>query len=102
VITVRQHEQIIETVFVSDAGRDQKRYRHLKRIAKKQWLSGKPVRGEHSNQQLWCHVRRMHEDAAWHPLPAASRGCAPDIPAACCSLSAYARSRPMQAASYGA
>ncbi len=64
VITVRQHGKIIETVFVTDQGLDQQRYRHLKRSAKKQWLSGKPVKGEHSNQQLWQHVRRMNEDAA--------------------------------------
>ncbi len=64
VITVRQHQQIIETVFVSDHGLDQQRYRHLKRIAKKQWQSGKPVAGEHSNQQLWRHVGRMNADAA--------------------------------------
>jgi transposase len=37
VITVRQHQHIIETVFVTDHGLDQQRYRHLKRIAKKQW-----------------------------------------------------------------
>jgi putative transposase len=64
VITVRQHNTIIKTVFVTDHGLDQARYRHLKRIAKKQHLSGKPVQGEQSNQQLWRHVRRMNEDAA--------------------------------------
>src|SRR5215469_18160848 len=64
VITVRKHDQIIETVFVSDHGLDAHRYRHLKRIAKKQWLSGKPVKGEHSNQQLWRHVDRQNADAA--------------------------------------
>jgi transposase len=64
VITVRQDERIIETVFVTDQGLDQHRYRHLKRIAKKQWQSGRPVKGEHSNQQLWAHVRRMNESAA--------------------------------------
>jgi len=64
VITVRQHGQIIETVFVSDHGLDAHRYRHLGRIAKKQWQSGKPVKGEHSNQQLWRHVDRLNEDAA--------------------------------------
>ena len=64
VITVRQQSTILETVFVTDHGLDQQRYRHLKRIAKKQWQSGKPVQGEHSNQQLWGHVRRMNEDAA--------------------------------------
>ena len=64
VITVRQHQQIMETVFVTDHGLDQQRYRHLRRIAKKQWQSGKPVAGEHSNQQLWRHVGRMNADAA--------------------------------------
>jgi hypothetical protein len=64
VLTVRQDGNIIETVFVRDHGLDQHRYGHLKRIAKKQWQSGKPVKGEHSNQQLWRHVGRMNEDAA--------------------------------------
>lgn len=63
-ISVRQHERIIETVFVTDHGLDQHRYRHLKRIAKKQWQSGKPVQGERSNQQIWQHIRHMNEDAA--------------------------------------
>src|SRR6266581_4722279 len=61
VITVRQRDRIIESRFVSDKGLDQQRYRHLKRIAKKQWLTGKPVKGEQSNQQLWRHIRRMNE-----------------------------------------
>ena len=64
VITVRQSHRIIECRFVSDKGLDQQRYQHLKRIAKKQWQSGKAVKSEHSNQQLWSHVRRMNEDAA--------------------------------------
>ena len=64
VITVRQHGQIIQTVFVTDHGLDAHRYRHLKRIAKKQWQSGRPVKGEHSNQQLWRHVDRLNADAA--------------------------------------
>jgi transposase len=65
VITVRQHGTIIDTIFVTDHGLDQHRYRHLKRIAKKQWQSGKPVKSEHSSRQLWQHVRRMNEDAAY-------------------------------------
>jgi IS605 OrfB family transposase len=64
VITVRQLGQITETIFVRDHGLDRARYQHLKKISKKQYLSGKPVRGEHSNRQLWQHVRRMNEDAA--------------------------------------
>jgi len=64
VITVRQKAAIIETVFVTDHGLDAHRYRHLKRIAKKQWQSGRSVAGEHSNQQLWRHIDRLNEDAA--------------------------------------
>jgi hypothetical protein len=64
IITVRQKAAIIETVFVRDHGLDAHRYRHLRRIVRKQWQSGKPVKGEHSNQQLWRHIRRMNEDAA--------------------------------------
>ena len=76
VITVRQGGTIRETVFVRDQGLDQARYRHLKRIAKKQWLSGKPVKGEHSNQQLWGHVRRMNEDAAHNVARRIANVCA--------------------------
>jgi transposase len=64
VITVRAHGQIIETVCVRDHGLDRARYLHLKKISQKPYLSGKAVTGEHSNQQLWRHVRRMNEDAA--------------------------------------
>jgi IS605 OrfB family transposase len=64
VITVRQHGTVIQTRFESDQGLDQHRYRHLKRISKKQWQAGKPVKGEYSNQQLWRHIRRQNLDAA--------------------------------------
>jgi len=64
VITVRQHGTIIQTRFVSDHGLDQHRYRHLKRVAKKQWQAGKPIKGERSNQQLWRHIRRQNTDVA--------------------------------------
>lgn len=64
VITVRQHGRIQATRFVSDQGLDQHRYRHLKRVAKKQWQSGKAVKGERSNQHLWAHVRRQNQDSA--------------------------------------
>jgi IS605 OrfB family transposase len=76
VLTVRQNGKIIETVFVTDHGLDHHRYRHLKRLAKKQWLSGKPVAGEHSNQQLWGHVRRMNEDAAHKVARSIANVCA--------------------------
>jgi IS605 OrfB family transposase len=64
VITVRKLGMILETVFVSDAGLDQHRYQHMKQVSKKQWQSGKPVKGEHSNQQLWSHIHRQNLDTA--------------------------------------
>jgi IS605 OrfB family transposase len=64
VITVRQHGQIKATRFVSDHGLDQHRFRHLKRVAKKQWQTGPPVKGERSNRQLWAHIRRQNLDTA--------------------------------------
>ena len=76
VITVRQRQSILETVFVRDHGLDQARYHHLKRIAKKQWQSGKPVKGERSNQQLWRHIRRQNTDAAHKAAHAIVRVCA--------------------------
>jgi len=76
VITVRQNGKVIETLFVRDQGLDQHRYRHLRRISTKQWLSGKPVKGERSNMQLWQHTRRMNTDAAHQTARAIARVCA--------------------------
>lgn len=75
VITVRQHEQILKTVFVRDRGLDQHRYKHLKRVAKKQWQSGKPVKGEPSNHQLWQHLRRQNRDVAHQTARAIAQVC---------------------------
>ena len=76
VITARQHGQVIQTRFVSDQGLDQARFAHVKRIARKQWQSGKPVKGEHSNQQLWAHIRRMNTDAAHKAARTIAQVCA--------------------------
>jgi putative transposase len=75
VITVRQHGTIQETVFVTDKGLDQHRYRHLKRIGKKQWQSGKPVKGERNSTHLWQHIRRMNTDTAHKTARAIARVC---------------------------
>ena len=64
VATVRQKEKVIATLFFKDKGLDQHRYRHLKKISKKQWQSGNAVKGEHSNIKLWKHIRRTNEDFA--------------------------------------
>jgi hypothetical protein len=61
---------------VHDHGLDQARYQHLKRIAKKQWQSGKPVKGERNSQQLWRHVRRQNRDAAHKGARAIANVCA--------------------------
>jgi len=76
VITVKQGERLIESLFISDQGLDQHRFRHLKRIAKKQWQSGKPVKGEQSNQQLWGHIRRMNEVASHRVARSIATVCA--------------------------
>jgi len=64
VITVRKDGKIIKTVFIKDEGFDFHRYRHVKLVSKRQWQSGKPVKGESSNRLLWGHVRRMNESCA--------------------------------------
>src|SRR5258708_13587651 len=63
--TVRQDERIIETVFLTDHDLNQARYRHLKKIARKQWQTGKPIKGEHSNKQLCRHGCRKNDDATY-------------------------------------
>jgi len=92
VVTVRRDEQILETVFIRDHGLDQARYRHLKKIARKQWQTGKPIKGECSNQDLWRHVRRTNEDAARHLSPVRSRPSVRSTPAASSSSSGCASS----------
>ncbi len=76
VVTVRQHDKIIESVFIKDRGLDQHRYRHLKHISKNQWLSGKPVKGERNCASLWQHIRRMNTDAAHKTARSIARICA--------------------------
>src|SRR5260370_8402102 len=78
VMTVRQHGVIQETRFVSDQGLDQHRYQHLKCVAKKQWQSGKAVKGERSNQRLWAHLRRQHGDCAHKTARAIVEVCEKD------------------------
>jgi transposase len=76
VITVKQRDRVLESRFISDKGLDQARYKHLKRIARKQWQSGKPVKDEHSNQQLWRHIRRMNNNAAHRVARSIANVCA--------------------------
>jgi putative transposase len=65
VVTVRHRERIIQTRFVRDRGLDQHRYRHLKRISKRQWQSDRHVKGEHHCRHLWDHIRRTNRNVAY-------------------------------------
>ncbi len=47
----------------------------MKRVSKKQWQSGTPIKGERSNAQLWQHIRRMNSDAAHKTARAICRVC---------------------------
>lgn len=76
VITIRHHGIILESHFLTDHGLDQHRYRHLRRVAKKQWQSGKAVKGEQSNQDLWRHIRHMNEAAAHQVSQGIAQVCA--------------------------
>jgi len=64
VITVRWQGKIIETVFVTDNGLDQHRYQHMRVVSRHQWQSGKPVKGERSDVDLWAHIQRTNDDFA--------------------------------------
>src|SRR5260221_13857126 len=46
VVTVRRDEQLLEREFIRDHGLDEARYRHLQKIARKQWQTRKPNKPE--------------------------------------------------------
>jgi hypothetical protein len=76
VITVRQHGTIIETVFITDHGLDQQRYRHLRRI-KAPW--GKLVWCPHCHYEAnadWNASVNVHHSffKEWHWQPRLKKG----------------------------
>ncbi|MCL8207485.1 MAG: transposase [Actinomycetia bacterium] len=42
-----------------------KREKALQKVTRKQWRSGKPVKGEHSNRLLWSYIRNLDGTVAW-------------------------------------
>ena len=42
-----------------------KREKALQKVARKQRASGRPVKGERSNRDLWGYIRRLDEALAW-------------------------------------
>ena len=66
VVTVRQGGKIRKVKFFRGEKVEAHRLQHLIKVFKKQQKSGKPVRGERSNQQLWRHLRETNTDVAHH------------------------------------
>jgi len=64
VITIKQGNKLLKTEFISGEKNNHLRYKALQKITKKQRLSGKPVRGEKSNKNLWEYVSNLNEDTA--------------------------------------
>jgi len=60
VITVRKNKKIVFVKFFRSEKIESHRLRHLKKIFSKQKKSGKPVKGERSNRQLWKHIGEMN------------------------------------------
>jgi IS605 OrfB family transposase len=61
VITVRKGGKIVNVLFFRCEQIEAHRLRHLKKIFSKQKKSGKAVKGERSNKQLWKHIGQMND-----------------------------------------
>lgn len=64
VVTIMEGEKLIKTEFVSGAKINDSRYSALKKITKKQRQSGKLVKGEKSNKNLWKYISNLNNDTA--------------------------------------
>jgi len=60
VITVRKNGKIVFVKFFRSKHLEAHRLRHLIKIFNKQKKSGKAVKSERSNRQLWKHIREMN------------------------------------------
>jgi IS605 OrfB family transposase len=61
VITVRKGGKIVFVKFIRCEQIEAHRLRHLQKIFKKQHKSGKAVKGQRSNKQLWEHIGSMND-----------------------------------------
>ncbi len=50
---------------IRHARENAKRERVLQKVARKQRVSGKPVKGEHSNRSIWNYVKNLDNSLAW-------------------------------------
>ena len=61
VITVRKKGKIVNVLFFRSEKIEVHRLRHLQKIFNKQKKSGKAVKGQRSNKQLWKHISEMND-----------------------------------------
>ena len=64
VITIMEGDKLLKTEFIRGSKLNDLRYSALKTITEKQKLSGKPVKGERSNKNLWQYISNLNEDIA--------------------------------------
>lgn len=64
VVTVRFNGEIVFVKFLRGKQVDAHRLQHLQKVFRKQLRSGKPVKGERSNKQLWRHIKDTNTDIA--------------------------------------
>jgi IS605 OrfB family transposase len=62
VVTVRKNGKIVFSKFFRGEKVEGHRLQHLCKVFRKQKKSGKPVRGERSNQNLWRHIKFTNTD----------------------------------------
>jgi hypothetical protein len=69
-------------------------------VSKRQWQSGKPVKGEHSCRAFWDHIRRTNQDFA-HKTARTIARYEVSIQDVYSSLSDYASCELVKAANHG-
>jgi transposase len=62
VVTVRKNGEIVFVKFFRGDFVEAHRLQHLQKVFRRQQSSGKPVRGERSNKELWRHIKAANLD----------------------------------------
>jgi IS605 OrfB family transposase len=64
VVTVRKGGKIVAVSFFRGEEVEAHKLQHLQKVFRKQQKSGKPVRGERSNKELWRHIKAANLSVA--------------------------------------
>jgi len=64
VVTVRQAGKIVFVKFFRGSFVEAHRLKHLQKVFRSQQASGKPIRGERSNKELWRHIKATNLSVA--------------------------------------